>query len=41
MPEVKAALYQFFGEKTIKSSAETQPSIAVLAFVDMRPSGDN
>jgi serine/threonine-protein kinase len=36
--EVKATLEQVFGEKTTGSSAEAQPSIAVLPFVNM--SGD-
>ena len=38
MSEVKTALEQVFGEKATSSSAEPQPSIAVLPFVNM--SGD-
>jgi eukaryotic-like serine/threonine-protein kinase len=38
MAEVKIALEQVFGEKATGSSAEAQPSIAVLPFVNM--SGD-
>jgi eukaryotic-like serine/threonine-protein kinase len=38
MSEVKTTLEQVFGEKTSVSSAEPQPSIAVLPFVNM--SGD-
>jgi TolB-like protein/Flp pilus assembly protein TadD len=38
MSEIKAALEQVFGEKMSGSSAEPQPSIAVLPFVNM--SGD-
>jgi eukaryotic-like serine/threonine-protein kinase len=38
MSQVKAALEQVYGEKSAMSSAEQQPSIAVLPFVNM--SGD-
>jgi len=38
MSEVKAALEQVLGEKATGGSAEPQPSIAVLPFVNM--SGD-
>ena len=38
MSEVKTALEQVFGEKATVTSAEPQPSIAVLPFVNM--SGD-
>jgi serine/threonine protein kinase/tetratricopeptide (TPR) repeat protein len=41
MSEVKTALEQVFGEKASGSSAEAQPSIAVLPFADMSPGKDN
>jgi serine/threonine-protein kinase len=41
MAEVKAALEQVFTEKASPTSAEPQPSIAVLPFADMSPGKDN
>jgi hypothetical protein len=37
--EVRNALEQVSGEMEAKSSGETQPSIAVLPFIDMSPGG--
>jgi serine/threonine protein kinase len=41
MAEVKAALEQVLTEKASPTSAEPQPSIAVLPFADMSPGKDN
>jgi serine/threonine protein kinase/Tfp pilus assembly protein PilF len=41
MSEVRTALEQVLAEKASQTSAEPQPSIAVLPFVDMSPGKDN